>query len=182
MPVLLAIALGCVRASATVRYSLRLADPVRQTLSVTVSIDHPVGGMLHLAIPAWTPGFYQILKFEEGIGDVHAVNAAGAPLTVVHPSPRVWDVPLGPGESAGHVDVTYTVRGGDAGLGFFGTSIKAADHQAYISGASAFVYQVGHTAEPASHNAVQWYQPMSFTLAWTCPRREMCNEPRHNCS
>ncbi|HZP82322.1 MAG TPA: hypothetical protein VFB21_11845, partial [Chthonomonadaceae bacterium] len=102
---------------------------------------------MRFAIPAWTPGYYQILHFEQGIENVRAEDEAGQPVPVTHPEARTWEVAP---RRAGSLLLTYDVRASDTGLGFFGSVLDGRERQGYINGASAFLYPVGQTDRPVS--------------------------------
>ena len=59
-------------------------------LHVTITALRLNNDSLEFAIPAWTPGYYQILHCETGIHNVRAQDMQGVALAVSHPSPRLW--------------------------------------------------------------------------------------------
>ena len=132
-------------------------------LHVTIKVTRTAQAPIDFAIPAWTPGYYQILHYENDIHNVSAQEATGRFLTVSHPSERVWRVestalsssPSSPATAAApalrtFITLSYDVNAHDEGLGFFGTSLDLHNQHGYINGASALMYPVGHTQAPCT--------------------------------
>jgi predicted metalloprotease with PDZ domain len=130
-------------------YRLSIPALASHRLHLQITEEMPSAGMVEFAIPAWSPGYYQILHYEADIENVRAKDDAGHALTVTHSSPRVWAV-----ETAGLVPpptrilVDYDVNAHDSGLGFFGASLDGTLQRGYINGASTFLYEVGKTRRP----------------------------------
>jgi predicted metalloprotease with PDZ domain len=134
-------------AQAPVLYAV-VADPGSSRFHVSVTLDGVAPGVHDFCIPAWTPGYYQILSFEHDILHVGAAGANGLPLIVTHPSPRTWRV-VTLTSAAEPVTLHYDVRAEDAQFGFFGSELRATDRTGYINGASALMYVPGRLAAPA---------------------------------
>ncbi len=180
------LAILCVPGSATVSQTVRSQPtPVEQPLHYAVSIHAPdpntgaangnpqlrvtitvtrkAQAPIDFAIPAWTPGYYQILRYENDIHNVSAQESTGRFLAVSHPSARIWRVentalsssPSSPPNAAApalptSITLSYDVNAHDDGLGFFGTSLDMRNQRGYINGASALMYPVGHTQAPCT--------------------------------
>ncbi|HLJ54367.1 MAG TPA: PDZ domain-containing protein [Chthonomonadaceae bacterium] len=124
-------------------------DPRRaRHFAIHVEMPRPAGSLV-FAIPAWTPGYYQILHYEAGIDRVRARDETGRPLAVTHDSPRTWAIDTSQA-SGGKILLDYDVAAADKGLGFFGSMVDFNRRTGYINGASAFLYAVGETAAPVS--------------------------------
>lgn len=118
-------------------------SPNPNSKSIVVEITVPDAKNPEFRIPAWCPGFYFLQSYEKKISDVKAVDESGRSLTVRKADTRGWKV-----ESAGGiVKFSYSVKGDDAGLGFFGTNVR--DDKAFINGPSALMYVEGRLAEAA---------------------------------
>ncbi len=104
---------------------------------------------VEFAIPAWTPGYYQILHYESSIDTVRAQDETGRTLSVSHPSVRVWSVATTKA-SGRTISLDYDVAGSDKGLGFFGCMLDNTRKSGYINGAGAFMYIEGLTNVPVS--------------------------------
>jgi predicted metalloprotease with PDZ domain len=129
-------------------YRLSIPAPASHRLHVQIVEDHPAA-RVEFAIPAWTPGFYQILNYEKDIEQVRASDAQGNALPVTHPGPRLWSVDTaGAGVAATRVLLDYDIDAHDIGLGFFGSTLDSELQRGYINGASAFLYAVGSTQRP----------------------------------
>src|SRR5205814_530559 len=89
-----------------------------------------------LAIPAWAPGYYQILQFQRDISDVRASDSAGHNVEFKHPDERTWEIPA----TKGSCKLAYSVKADDAGFGFFRSHLDA--KTGYLSGPSALMYLV----------------------------------------
>src|SRR5690348_9499941 len=59
-------------ASSSIAYELSISRERSQRLSVRITAPHPAAPILTFAIPAWTPGYYQILHYERNIDRVVA--------------------------------------------------------------------------------------------------------------
>ena len=145
---------------ATYHYTLTVppASVALQTINptpqyhVTITAPCTKEAFQEFAIPAWTPGYYQILHYERGIHHLRAEDASGHSLSVSRPSERVWRVDTSSLSAAptDSISVFYDVDANDAGLGFFGSSLDRRNQRGYINGASAFLYPVGQTQSPCT--------------------------------
>jgi len=120
-------------ASATVHYKL---TPLPSSQSILVSID--VDSMKPTEtfhIPGWSPGYYQMARYEQNVYDVRATDAAGHELKIEQPDNRSWQVAT---KGAQNVTFSYKVLGNDPGLGFF--AVNVGGDKAYLNGAAAFMY------------------------------------------
>lgn len=127
--------------AADVKYTLS-PEPANRCVRVTITIDEP-NSQESFRIPAWCPGFYFLLKYQDNISEFKAVDTSGASLKVDHAQDvRQWTV-SDPDKKA--MTVSYRVLGDDPGLGFFGTSVLP--HTAFVNGPSAFMYDVDRLTE-----------------------------------
>lgn len=93
-------------------------------------------------MPAWAPGFYFILNFQDKVSDVHATNSDGQEMRFRKDGGR-WIVA---NPSQGGVTLKYTVAGDDAGMGFFRVHVGPRD--CFVNGAGAFMYAEDRKSEP----------------------------------
>jgi predicted metalloprotease with PDZ domain len=135
------VALPCV-AFADVHYFFR-PDPSAGELRVAIKVDASEAEQ-EFRIPAWCPGFYFLLNYQEKISKVEGTDATGRTLSVRQKEgdPRAWVVS---NPTKGFVTLSYRVKGDDPGLGFFGVSVKG--HTAFINGPAAFMYLPGRLEE-----------------------------------
>lgn len=130
-------------------YRVSIPTPSSQRLHVRIEEDHLTDPKAEFAIPAWAPGYYQILQYQNDIENVHASDGNGRSLPITHPSARVWAVNTeGLTSTPGRIVLEYDVHAHDQGLGFFGSAVEAEHDRAYVNGASAFLYEVGKTNRP----------------------------------
>jgi predicted metalloprotease with PDZ domain len=131
----------------TVKYSVSVADLEDKRFRIAVTVEAGDSQAVRFAIPAWTPGYYQILNFHKDITNVRAADSRGRVLSVTQPDERSWQIDR---TSTGPVTLTYEVSARDAGFGFFGSQLEAVSRTGYINGASALMYVVGGKELPAT--------------------------------
>lgn len=125
-----------------IEYSLS-PDPSAGSIRVSITADARTE-FTDFRIPAWCPGFYFLLDYPAKMFDAKATSSDGAILPVERPNRHTWRVRTRPGSK---VTLSYRVLGDDAGLGFFGVSVKP--HTAFVNGPAAFVYIEGRKDEAA---------------------------------
>lgn len=141
-------------------YNIKVDEAHNQRLSVQIVAERPASSRLSFSIPAWTPGYYQILHFEKSIEHVHAEDEAGHALSVAHPLSRQWGVTFRLASSH-RVTFSYDVKANDKGFGFFGSSVDIRHRLGYINGASALMYVSGAEQAPVSLTVI-------LPSAWKC--------------
>ena len=127
-----------------ITYRIALKPDTNGPFSVQMTIDNPQGDKTDVAIPAWTPGYYQILHYEKDVSRVRAATGDNRPLAVTRPDNRTWEIATPAGTK--QITLTYDVTPTERGLGFFGN--RADSGSGYVNGASVFLYLVGHTDAP----------------------------------
>jgi predicted metalloprotease with PDZ domain len=148
------------RSSPTVDYFLSVNPQRPGHFTVRISVPVPTAPSVEFDIPAWTPGYYQILHFETGIDHVRAEDERGHSLHVSHTASRAWTVASDPG--SGHrISLTYDVAGSDKGYGFFGSELNLKRETGYINGASALMYVVPLQQSPVT-------LALSMPDGWQC--------------
>ena len=130
-------------------------DPATRHLEVTVHADStPDEAVFHM--PAWAPGFYFLLNFQDKVSDVHAYDSGGHDLQFRKDGSQ-WIVS---NPTHGGVTLRYKVLGDDAGLGFFKVHVGPKD--CFVNGASAFMYAVERKTETCH---LKVYLPAGWKLA-----------------
>ena len=127
----------------TVQYVVSVDRPASKRLNVTITVDPGADRSLRFQIPAWAPGYYQILNFEKNVSNFRAFDSTGRELDVSPPEPSTWHVTTG----TGAVTVHYEVKAEDAGFGFFGSHVDP--QTGYFNGPSALMYVVDGKELPA---------------------------------
>ena len=138
-----------VQSAPAILYTLTVDGQRARHFRVHIVAPRTQGNTVEFAIPAWTPGYYQILHYESAIDRVTARDEAGRQLQVSHPSARVWRVQKASAAGAS-ISVDYDVAGSDKGFGFFGSALDERRRTGYINGASAFMYVQGLVTSPVS--------------------------------
>lgn len=136
---------------------VQLEDPSQQALTMEYSLQGIDSGTLTIAIPTWTPGWYQTMPYSEGIRDMHAENERGESLPIQPVNHYSWRIDTGGAQT---VRLHYRVLARDEGMGFFGVAMGA--HHAYINGAAAFVYEMGSKKVP---HEVRFRLPTGWQVA-----------------
>ncbi len=121
-----------------IQYRVEVGSIAKKTLHIRLTLAAPPTEKTAFEIPAWTPGYYQILHYEKNLSNVRATDSAKRPLTLSHPSPRRWEVE-NPSRSAS-INLEYDVTANEGGHGFFSSSLEP--NAGFINGASAFIYPV----------------------------------------
>jgi len=94
-------------------------------------------------IPAWCPGFYFILNYQNSMYDVRALDPDGRALKMTYlREKRSWEV-QNPKKTP--ISFQYRIRGTDGGLGFFGVHVR--EYSAFLNGPAAFVHVLGREQE-----------------------------------
>lgn len=139
-----------------ITYRLRVADFSARTFQVNIQ-TYSRSRHIFFQIPAWSPGYYQILNYYKNIQSASATDSQGAQLPVSTVNPSTWMVHL---KTPGPVDFQYQVKATDSGLGFFGAFLDK--QTGYINGPSTFMYILGRKADPV---ALEVSLPAGWKLA-----------------
>lgn len=166
--VLILLASACRWASAapygTIRYEVSVANLAERKFRVAITVSAKEENrepgkdksLVTLSIPAWSPGYYQILNFQKTISNFQAMDGKGKTLTVTKPDEFSWAI-LGGGET---VYASYEVTAKDPGYGFFGSHLD--DKTGYINGASALMYVVNGKQLPTT---ITYHVPKGWSLS-----------------
>jgi predicted metalloprotease with PDZ domain len=127
---------------ATVHYGVEFEPDLKQA-HVAIRLDSS-GASETFRIPAWSPGYYQIARYQDGISEVVAKTADGERLRIQKDGMRGWHV-ANPEKKP--FTLSYQVEGNDQGLGFFATEVDK--HHGFVNGASALMYVDGRKTEDA---------------------------------
>jgi predicted metalloprotease with PDZ domain len=129
-------------AFADLHYTLK-PDLPAQSIQVALTLDE-AAEEVEFRIPAWCPGFYFILNYQDKISDVRATGPGGNELQIERSDSRGWKVA---NPDKGAVTISYRVLGDDPGLGFFGVNVHP--HTVFVNGPAAFMYPEGRLRERA---------------------------------
>lgn len=126
-----------------------------QAFKVTMEISGLKRDTLTLKMPAWTPGYYQLLHFADQVGFVKARNSSSKELVVVKSGRNGWKVAT---EKSGWVQISYKVT---AKRSFVATPFVLED-RFYVSPPGVFMHIEGELRRPA---IVSVEKPSGWQLA-----------------
>ena len=138
-------------------------------LHITVTFDVPLTNgkpeAVSVQMPVWCPGDYHIQNFAQYVRNVTATIAADKPLTpaqkllpVSHPDANTWTIQP---EEARRITVAYDMP--ETPMGYFSENVALRDNYAFVNGASALMYLVGHKdarTELSTHLLDGWQAEM----------------------
>jgi hypothetical protein len=137
--------------------SSALGNEPTGTMAITLSMEQPSAHYYHVVfrceglvgetqdfkMPAWTPGYYQIMDFARNVRGFRAEDEAGNPLPWQKTTKNTWRVKSGQATS---VTVSYDVYA-------FGRSVADSyldDTRGYISPAAVFMHVAGQIRHPVT--------------------------------
>lgn len=118
-------------------------DLAQRAFHVVMDVEGLQGDTLFLKMPAWTPGYYQLLHFADNVSGFIAVDAKGKSLPISRSGRNGWKLVRGKSTS---VRITYDVS---AKRTFVATPFVT-DDRAYISPPGVFLYLAGELNRPAN--------------------------------
>ncbi|HVZ56722.1 MAG TPA: hypothetical protein VG870_08710 [Chitinophagaceae bacterium] len=143
------------------------AHPAGQPITFTVSMEHPEnhrfqvemrctglqGTQTEFKMPAWSPGYYQIMDYARNVSGFRATDPAGHELSWRQTSLNTWAVNHGPGAVILHYDVEATRH-------FVATSVLDSTH-GYLVPTGVLLYVKNQLALPVRlqiRPAPGWHQ------------------------
>lgn len=136
---------------------LHLQEPADSAFSIEYTLSGIDGSSLTLAIPTWTPGWYQTMPYAEGIRDLRAWDERGNPLQITALGASSWRLEVGEAQT---VRLRYRVLAREVGMGFFG--VASGDRHAFINGAAAFLYEMHSKGVP---HTIRFRLPAGWQVA-----------------
>ena len=85
-------------------FQVDVTDPASAHIQVSLEVAHNTQDELRLAIPAWAPGAYRVVKYSRAVRNVRASGKGGAKLDVWPEDDQTWKVKTG---GAATVTVQY---------------------------------------------------------------------------
>ena len=134
-------------------------------LSFVVSTPQPSSNLYHIVfrcegikkdavlfkLPAWTPGYYQIMDYADNVHDFKATTSKGKELTWTLSSKNSWNVNSN-GENT--ILISYTVKAKTP----FVAANYLDEERGYISPAGVFIYPDGFIRQPVTVTIEPWRQ------------------------
>jgi len=153
LPVIFLAPLIPVRAQSegSMEYVLSMPKPETHYYHVIFRCNGIHKDTLDLTMPAWTPGYYQILDYAQNLEHFRASDAQGRELGWEKATPNVWRVPV-PGKRKGPVVVEYDIR---ATTQFVAQSWLDTT-RGYVTPASVFFYVAGYLQHPVTVTVQPW--------------------------
>ena len=135
----------CLRLSASaqpteppVSFVVTMHNPEEHRFQVTMHLDKLPADSIDLCLPAWTPGYYQLMSYARNLGDF-AVTDRG--VRWIKPDSATWRLYARKGTP---LTINYTIK---AEKRFVANPYLGADH-AYILPGGVFLYPAGRLAKP----------------------------------
>lgn len=126
-------------------YTVTIPNPALKRFHVIVRVQNSSAPSLQFTIPAWCPGYYVLLNYEQDIENVVATDSQGNLLKVTLIGKRTWRVSNpDPVETV----LEYDVNCRDTGYGFFRCYMD--ENNAFINGPACFMYLEGHKEKPVT--------------------------------
>src|SRR5690606_20956346 len=151
LPLLLAFAFGCA-AQPTQTFTLKVSAPASQQYEVEMVCTDFKEKELTLALPNWTPGYYQMLNYAQHVDNFKPVDEKGNTLQWQKSSANTWKITKGKNKQ---VRITYTVK---ATIPFVAQSLLDAEH-GYIMPAGVYMHVQDYLQQPVTltiQNYSQW--------------------------
>lgn len=78
----------------TLRYSLDFGLAKEHLFQVTLQYKSSDNGTADFAMPNWTPGYYQMLRFSENVTSIQVTDAGNKEVEVLKIQDNVWRIPV----------------------------------------------------------------------------------------
>jgi predicted metalloprotease with PDZ domain len=130
-------------------YTLSLNDPATHRIHVTFRCSGLSGPVLDFKMPAWMPGYYQLLDYAKNVGNFHATDNAGHALAWAKSDTNTWRVAHPAGSN---ITVTYDVTAAKA----FVAQPWLDSTRAYIAPAGVFMYIDGYLKQEITVEVKPW--------------------------
>ncbi len=136
---------------------VQMDDPAQNAFQIQYTLQGVSSPTITMAIPTWTPGWYQTMPYSEGIRDLQATDERGNPLVVQAVNHYTWQIETGGSQT---LRIRYRVLARDEGMGFFGVAMGP--HHAFINGPAAFLYEMDSKHVP---HEVRFRLPVGWQVA-----------------
>lgn len=130
-------------APATLHYTVSMEHPERHLYHIVLKATGLTGQITDLRLPAWMPGYYQLLDYAKNLSGLRAVNENGTDLPWELTARDAWRVSLNGGHT---LTVEYDIFANTQ----FGAQSWLDTTRGYISPASLFLYPDGYLQNPAT--------------------------------
>lgn len=124
------------------RYTLRVEHPERHSYHVLFRIDGIETPVIDLKMPAWMPGYYQLLDYAGGLSGFNVKDGHGDSLAWERTDRRTWRVAV-PGKG-GAFTIEYDIF---ANTNFAAQSLLDSAH-GFVAPTGMFLYPDGYLRQP----------------------------------
>jgi predicted metalloprotease with PDZ domain len=134
--------------SVDLRYTISMEDPGSHRYHIVFRCSGLRGPVLDLKMPAWMPGYYQMLDYAGKVEHFRALDGAGRELGWEKTTANAWRVEVGQGV----VTVSYDVAATKA----FVAQPWLDSTRGYIAPAGVFFYVDGYLRQPVTVEVKPW--------------------------
>lgn len=124
-------------------FDVTMEQPATQLYHVTLHCSTARQPALVLKMPAWTPGYYQLMNFAANVENVRATDETGKPLTWQKIGSNTWTVKT---VAARNLTFSYDVKA----TRNFVASPYLDENKGYVSPAGVFMYSAGQLKRPVT--------------------------------
>ena len=156
---LLLLAVSVTAQTPAFNYTLSMDEPSSHRYHVVFHCAGLGGPAVDLKMPAWMPGYYQLLDYAKNVQNFRAVGEKGKELGWEKTSPNTWRVenPAGPGAASvgthqTGITVSYDVLAEKA----FVAQPWLDSTRAYVAPAGVFFYVDGYIHQPVTVEVKPW--------------------------
>lgn len=117
----------------TLRYEVRLKDRAQHLFKVNIHFKSQHTGVMDFKMAQWTPGYYQMLHFENNLSEISAKSEENPKLEIIKTDKNTWRLPV---ENGQNITLSYTIKA-DA---FFIAKPFISEEFAFLRPTGVFLY------------------------------------------
>ncbi len=122
-------------------FTVRFPAPEKHEMQISLSFSLTPSAFLDVALPAWSPGYYQIMDFGKNVSSFSPENEKGEPLRWIKFGENTWRVYTSFAEKL-NISYTVTVARNFVATAYVDTA------RAFIKPAAVFLYPLENTDLP----------------------------------
>ena len=126
----------------TISFEVTMERPATHRYHVMVSYSSPHKEVIEFKMPAWTPGYYQLMNYASQVDNVSATDEAGNHLSWTKTGSHTWQVKIKKNQA---VRFAYDIKA----TNHFVASNYLDEQEGYIAPAGMFMYVAGQLQQPA---------------------------------
>jgi predicted metalloprotease with PDZ domain len=167
--------------TSSLNYTISMPDPANHLFHVTLFCKGLKGDTIDFKMPAWMPGYYQIMGYSKEVRDFTAFGIKGNHIAFIKTNSNSWKVIPGKNNS---FNISYDVY---SARNFVASNYLDSTH-GYIVPAATFMYPSGYLDNPVSVKVIPFigwkdiatglekadkktdeYTASDFNLLYDCP-------------